>query len=112
MQHRTSRLVRWCSFLFLVARQDIYQYNFKKAWLSDSSTYPLIASLTFCGAVVVGFTFNAFSNYKDVQISSKYKKALIRDWGEEKTTTVTEALSGLGSFHKNPKGLGTSEWTK
>jgi hypothetical protein len=68
--------------------------------------------LTVCGAFVVGFAANAFMNYKDVQISSKYKSALIRDWGKEKTVTVTESLSGMGTFHKKPEGLGTSEWSK
>lgn len=51
-------------------------------------------------------------NNKDVQISSKYKHAIIRDWGEKKTVTVTESLSGLGDYHKKPEGLGTSEWSK
>lgn len=90
----------------------MYHYNFKKAWLSDSSTYPLIASLSFCGAFVVGMSINAFKNYKDVQISEKYKHATLRNWGTEKTTSVTQALSGLGSYHRKPEGLGTDGWSK
>jgi len=90
----------------------MYHYNFKKAWFSDSSTYPLIASLTFCGAFVVGMTINAFKNYKDVQISGQYKHATVRNWGTEKTTSVTEALAGGGSYHQNPAGLGTEAWKK
>jgi len=90
----------------------MYHYNLKKAWFSDSATYPLIASLAFCGAFVVGMTVNAFRNYKDVQISDHYKSSLIRDWGHEKTTTVTEALSGAGHYHTNPEGLGTAGWKK
>ena len=61
---------------------------------------------------MVGFAANTFLNNKDVQISSKYKHAIIRDWGEKKTVTVTESLSGLGDYHKKPEGLGTSEWSK
>jgi hypothetical protein len=46
------------------------QYNFKKEWLSDPSTYPIIVIMGFGLTFMVGMGFNALFGYKDVQIEN------------------------------------------
>jgi hypothetical protein len=83
----------------------MYHYSIKKAWLSDTSTYPLLFALGFVGFFCVGMSANAFLTYKDVKISSSYKHKTIRDWGEEKHTTLTERWASK-DYHTKPEGLG------
>lgn len=57
--------------------------TFGKNWLSDPSTYPLIATLGvamgLCGGVAVYF----LTSCKDVQIDTTKRASIIRTWGSK-----------------------------
>ena len=73
------------------------------------------------GIFVVGMSANAFINYKGVRISPAHKHAVIQDWGNERTTRVTEVITAhpIG-FHAHGfvdirhEGLGVDheQWLK
>jgi hypothetical protein len=63
-------------FTFNNNHQDIYKYSFKEAFLSDPSTYPLIAIMGVAASFAIGMSFNALQ-YKNVKISPALKHEII-----------------------------------
>mmetsp|Transcript_33846 Transcript_33846/g.82043 ORF Transcript_33846/g.82043 Transcript_33846/m.82043 type:complete len:89 (-) Transcript_33846:118-384(-) len=54
--------------------------TFQKAWLSDPSTFPMIAIMGGAGALVVGVAASCLASNPDVQISPSKRGAVIRNW--------------------------------
>lgn len=71
----------------------MYQYSFKKAFLSDPSTYPLIAVMGIATCIIAGMSANALMTYKDLRISPSKKHQVIQDWGTEHVDTMTKVLA-------------------
>jgi hypothetical protein len=100
----------------------MYKYSIKKAWFSDPSTYPLIVALCTTASLIVGFTINAFTHYKDIRINPDHKHKVIRDWGEEPTRSVVKVLARRGTVGPHAKdymklrheglGIDHEEWMK
>jgi hypothetical protein len=100
--------------------QEIYNYNFKKTWFSDPSTYPIICVMCTATAVVVGMGINAL-RYKNVKFNPAIKHDTIVQDVSGKRTTVTEILArNPVGFHRASlkniryEGLGVDheEWKK
>jgi hypothetical protein len=68
----------------------MYQYSFKKAFLSDPSTYPLIVVMTSAMCFIVGMSANALTNYEDLRIASEHKHKVIPDWEHPKRVKVVD----------------------
>mmetsp|Transcript_14562 Transcript_14562/g.20773 ORF Transcript_14562/g.20773 Transcript_14562/m.20773 type:complete len:80 (+) Transcript_14562:361-600(+) len=54
------------------------QYSFRKAFLSDPSTYPLLMVLGAAGGLVIGFSGYFITSSKDVQINPQTRASIIR----------------------------------
>lgn len=82
--------------------------EFKRSWLSDPSTYPIMLIMG-CGMTwMVGMGFNALFGYKDVQLNPNNRGAVMKDWSRDHRTGVLEryvtfrggvAPEGLGIDH-------------
>jgi hypothetical protein len=86
---------------------DIIKKNneFKKSWLSDPSTYPIIVVMG-CGLTwMVGMGFNALFGYKDVQLNPNNRGAVLKDWSKEHRVGVMERFVNLMGGVA-PEGLG------
>ena len=100
--------------------QKAYLYSFKKAFLSDPSTYPLIIIMGAAGFLLVGMSANALLTYKNVRISPEHKHEIIPTGGDQRHDTLTSKLTkrpiamhadafkdiryeGLGVDHENWK---------
>jgi hypothetical protein len=101
--------------------QDMYKYSFKKALVSDPSTYPLIVALAGTALFTVGMTVNAFMHYKDIRINPAHKHQVIRDWGMEPTKYLVYkwGRDPIGPHAKDYKkiqheglGIDHKEWQK
>jgi hypothetical protein len=55
--------------------------TFKQNWLSDPSTYPLIAVMSGALALVGGVSAYYLSIHPDVQINPTKRNSLFRTWG-------------------------------
>ncbi len=100
--------------------QELYQNDsFKKAFLSDPSTYPLIVIMSTAMMMIVGMSANAFMNYKELRISPAHKHDVIPTWKDEKRMMVTEVISrnpfsfmGYDMKSLRKEGLGVEDWHK
>jgi len=101
--------------------QKNLQSNFKKDFLSDPSTYPLIVIMGTACFFVVGMSANALLNYKNIRISPSKKNEIIPTGGEERYNPVTQALASKPrGFHAKSlkdiryEGMGVDhdEWVK
>mmetsp|Transcript_28962 Transcript_28962/g.47832 ORF Transcript_28962/g.47832 Transcript_28962/m.47832 type:complete len:136 (-) Transcript_28962:150-557(-) len=84
-----------------------------KDWLSDPSTYPIIAIMGFAGAFVVGMAANTLMTAKDVQIDPNKRSSIVRTWGEGDSQPLTGKAIWRWSWQKtNPEGMGVDhdEW--
>ncbi|GAX13670.1 hypothetical protein FisN_14Lh314 [Fistulifera solaris] len=54
--------------------------NFQKDWLSDPSTYPLIAIMSIAASGCAGFMAYKLTYCPDVRITNKTKGKVLRDW--------------------------------
>ncbi|KAL3921499.1 MAG: hypothetical protein SGILL_002715 [Bacillariaceae sp.] len=95
--------------------QDIIKKNnqFKKQWLGDPATYPIIVIMG-CGMTwMFGMGFNALFTYKDVQVNPNKRGAVMKDISTEHRTSVMERFANLQGG-VNPEGLGIDheEWSK
>lgn len=54
--------------------------SFKKDWLSDPSTYPLLVSLGGAVFMAFGFGINYLVRSPDVRVSHAKKHATVRNW--------------------------------
>jgi len=94
----------------------VYQTNFKKDFLSDPSTYPIIAILTFICTFVAGGTLHNGYKFKDIRIRPAHKHTELQTWGEDHYTPVTRSLAHIPMlFHSHDwqkvrqgEGLGVS----
>mmetsp|Transcript_37766 Transcript_37766/g.91880 ORF Transcript_37766/g.91880 Transcript_37766/m.91880 type:complete len:136 (-) Transcript_37766:274-681(-) len=84
--------------------QDIIRESrdFKGHWLSDPSTYPIIAVMAVGITWMVGMGVNGLT-YKGVQISPNTRGAEMKDYSPEHKTGVMEKLVG---HRVKPEGLG------
>lgn len=57
------------------------QQTFRKNWLSDPSTYPMIAVLGAAGVLCVGVMASCMFFSPDVRVDPKKRNAMIRTWG-------------------------------
>jgi hypothetical protein len=81
--------------------------SFKKNWLSDPSTYPLIAIMGVALTFLVGMSANAFISYPDVRVDPKKRNQQMRTWGEEDKPHLLSRAVHWNSWQKNaPEGLG------
>jgi hypothetical protein len=94
-------------------RLNYKKENFKKSWLSDPSTYPIIFVVTGAGFMLVGMGINALTTYKDVQISPNKRGATMRAWGEEEHIGVTRrVVEALGGVRAEGLGIDHEKWAK
>uniref|UniRef100_A0A6T6FZ76 Uncharacterized protein n=1 Tax=Craspedostauros australis TaxID=1486917 RepID=A0A6T6FZ76_9STRA len=91
----------------IAAPQLRYQQKdaFKKNWLSDPSTYPIMVVLGCAMTFMVGMGANALLFYKDVKILPDKKGSSLQTWGHEKHVGVTESYANLVGRPK-AEGLG------
>jgi NADH-ubiquinone reductase complex 1 MLRQ subunit len=66
-----------CTKFLTYGKQDTFQKN----WLSDPSTYPVMAALTFGIFMCAGVGFSCLVYSPDVRIATDKKHATVRDWG-------------------------------
>ncbi|KAG7346137.1 NADH-ubiquinone reductase complex 1 MLRQ subunit [Nitzschia inconspicua] len=109
---RSQHLVR--SKATMPALEIISKNNqFKKQWLSDPSTYPIM--LIMCGGMswMIGMGANALFTYKDVQVNPSNRSSVMKDWSRDHRVSVMERFA-LAKGGVNPEGLGVSheQWTK
>ena len=109
------------SFIPFAYLQEIYNYSFKKAFLSDSGTYPLIAVLATATFFIVGMSANGLMYYKNIRITPAHKHEVIQDWGTEHVDTVTKMLAkrpiamyaqGFKDIQREGLGINHEEWKK
>jgi hypothetical protein len=74
--------------------QKIYNYTFKKAFLSDPSTYPLLVVLTGTAGLILGMSINAFTHYKDLRITPSIKHETVQSWGKEHKDSFVKKIVG------------------
>jgi hypothetical protein len=67
------------STTFITMKKD--HASFKKNWLSDSSTYPLLFALGSAIFMAAGVGFSCIANSPDVRISNDTKHSTVRNWG-------------------------------
>jgi hypothetical protein len=101
--------------------QEMYNYSFKKAFLMDSGTYPLIVVLATAGFFIVGMSANALMYYKNIRITPAHKHEVIQDWGSEHVDTVTKVISkrpialyaqAFKDIRQEGLGINHEEWKK
>jgi hypothetical protein len=82
--------------------------GFKKTWLSDPSTYPLMTIMAGAGCIMVGMTINALVSYEDVRIDPRKRTQLMRDWGHDRDhQPLVGKIVWWNSWQKlAPEGMG------
>jgi NADH-ubiquinone reductase complex 1 MLRQ subunit len=64
-------------------KQDVKKaHSFKKAWLQDPSTYPIMVVLGFACCLATGFMYYKLTRCDDVRITSKAKGQVLRTWSD------------------------------
>jgi hypothetical protein len=66
------------STTFITMKKD---QSFKKAWLSDISTYPLLIALGGGVFMAGGVFISMIANSPDVKLVNDRKHATLRNWG-------------------------------
>jgi len=82
----------------------VYKYSFKKALLSDPSTYPLIIFMGGTLAFMTVMGVHALTTNKDVKIVPSKKREFFRTWGQEHTDPWT------AGFARMPIVMHANEW--
>lgn len=101
--------------------KDIYnKADFKKTWLSDPSTYPIIVIMATALSFAVGMSYNGIQ-YKNVKISPSLKHDYVSKDESGPRGKVTEVVArNPGGFYPEAmkstryEGLGVDheEWVK
>ncbi|CAJ1941287.1 unnamed protein product [Cylindrotheca closterium] len=87
-------------------------YDFKKEWLSDPSTYPIIAIMSGGMLFMTGMTINALT-YKGVYVNPNKRGAVLTTWGEEHKTGVMEKFVELrGGVRTEGLGIDHEKWAQ
>jgi hypothetical protein len=108
VQHRTKATMASKAF------PPIKKYSFKQQWLSDPSTYPIMAIMGAGLTFMVGMSFNALFTYKQgVDISPNQRGRVMKQYSSDHRAGVVERFTVLKGG-VNPEGLGIdhSEWQK
>ena len=99
----------------------MYQYTFRKAFMSDPATYPLVVVMAAAMSFVTGMSINALSHYKDLRIRPEYKHQELQNWGYEHRDSVTKRLAlkphtlyneGMLAVRQEGLGVDHEEWKK
>jgi|UPI000581B140 hypothetical protein len=85
---------------------NIYKANFKKDYLSDPSTYPILIIMGSALTFMVGVGFRNLGYYKDLRIRPENKHEILQSWGEEHRDTMTNA------FANKPIALNSQRWAQ
>jgi hypothetical protein len=105
-------------------QQEMYQaqnQTFKKTFMSDPATYPLMVIMATATTFMIGMGIHAMTSYKDLRITPSAKHKIIQDWGEEqKRPIIAPVASHPFAFHRQSfkdiqyEGLGVNhdEWKK
>jgi hypothetical protein len=102
-------------------QQEVYNYTFKKAFLSDSGTYPLIVVLSVASFIIVGMSANGVTSYKNFRVTPSHKHEVIQEWGTEQKDTMTKLLAKrpltpyaqeFKAITKEGLGINHEEWKK
>jgi len=87
-------------------------YSFKQQWLSDPSTYPIIAIMGTAMCFMVGMGINGLT-YKGVKISPNNRGALLSQESPEHKVGVMEAFTELrGGVKAEGLGIDHERWAK
>ena len=87
--------------------------NFKKQWLSDPSTYPIMLVMGAGISWMVGMGFNALFGYKDVQVNPNNRGAVMKDWSKDHRESVMERFANMrGGVAAEGLGIDHEEWAK
>ena len=87
-------------------------YNFKKEWLSDPSTYPIIVIMSTAMCFMVGMGANALT-YKGVYISPSNRGNVMKELSSEHKVGVIEAFSEFkGGVKAEGLGIDHEKWAK
>lgn len=100
---------------FVCFFQPKIKYNFRKEWLSDPSTYPLMLIMGGAMTFMIGMTANATFFYKGVYFDPRKRNSQMVTWGDTENHSVVERAVHWCSWQKNaPEGLGVNhnEWKK
>jgi len=81
-----------------------YQYSFKKAFLSDPSTYPLLILMGGTLAFMTVMGMHGLATKKDLRIVPSKKHGVLRTWGQEHVDPWT------ASFARMPILMHANEW--
>ena len=104
--------------------QECYlQHNFRTDFLSDPSTYPIIAVMGLSACLIIGMSANTLLNDNhDLRVLPKHKHDILRSWGDEKVYDKLTRKLALGPIIMHEKeyrsiwqeGLGVNheEWMK
>eukprot|EP00934_Nitzschia_sp_Nitz4_P001626 Nitzschia sp. Nitz4//scaffold211_size37880//18297//18692//NITZ4_007706-RA/size37880-processed-gene-0.12-mRNA-1//-1//CDS//3329541979//1626//frame0 len=84
--------------------------GFKKAWLSDPSTYPIILIMGGGLTWLCGMSFNALFTYKQgVDINPNNRGAIMKNYSSEHRVGVLETFLG-GKIKTEGVGVDPAKW--
>ena len=91
----------------------VKKYNFKESWLSDPSTYPIMAIMG-CGLTfMIGMSFNALFTYKQVDVNPNQRGRTMKQYSPEHRTGVVERFTMMkGGVNPEGPGIDHQEWQK
>lgn len=88
-------------------------WNIRRDWLSDPSTYPLMAILGAALTFMTGAAANALIRYKDVTVDPKKRNSKLQYWGEEEAYhSSLEKLISWNAYGKEGLGVDHEKWLK
>jgi hypothetical protein len=94
-------------------RLNYKKYDFKKSWLSDPSTYPIIVVISGAACMLVGMSINALTTYKDVQINPNKRGSMLTTWGQEEHKGVTQTIvEATGGVKAEGLGIDHEKWAQ
>jgi hypothetical protein len=94
------------------AREIMQRNNFKKQWLSDPSTYPIIAIMGGGLCWMLGMGLNALT-YKDVQINPNTRGQQMKEFSKDHRVGVLETFVNYsGGVKAEGLGIDHEKWAK
>jgi len=88
-------------------------WNFKRDWLSDPATYPIMVIMGCALTFMTGAAANALIRYKDVTIDPAKRNSKLQTWGQEEAyhSTLEKAIS-WNAYGKEGLGINHEQWLK